>query len=186
MPIHDADLRRTTTCRSAVEAVTLDWMMAHCRAKDGQRLWTADQMLAWSAGHRMNQILDFKATGWRDWTEDRLRALADDISAHGLTERVRIMSNAPGLLDRVRSVAPQLHTQLIVAGWPGVAFVEQHADGVNLYARELTVDRVAALHRAGILVLARNSDAVADWRRIHRTHADGLLVNELAAYDRLF
>jgi glycerophosphoryl diester phosphodiesterase len=183
--MHDPTMDRTTNCRGPVRDLTYA-RFSRCRADDGQRLWTVNQLLAWDKQHGMNQVLDFKWTGWRAWTPELLRQLTDHITELRMTRRVVFMSNSPGFLARLKSVAPQFHTQWIASDWPGVAKVKATADGVNLYSRYATKSHVTALHAAGLTVWGRNTDVRSSWDRFRAVHVNGFLVNELITYNKRY
>jgi len=177
--MHDETLNRTTTCAGPVRRLTAASIRARCRAKaDRERVPTLKETLAWAARHKMRLILEVKVNAEKNaWTPALFVTLARMIDLHGLQDEVVVHSFHPGTLRMAEKAAPSLHVQLITLRWADVARARTWADGVNVWARHLNVKRVAKLHEEGLYVLGRESDDPADWRRIRRSGADGVVTN---------
>lgn len=175
--MHDETLDRTTTCSGPVRGRTAEGIRSRCRAKgDRARVPTLKQTLEWAARHRMRLILEVKVNAKKDaWTPALFVTLGRMITEHGLGGEVILHSFSPRALRVAKKADPSLHVQVITQRWAGVASVRRWADGVNVWARYLSAERVAKLHEDGLYVLGRDSDKPADWRRIRRSGADGLV-----------
>lgn len=181
--MHDPSLDRTTTCRGLVADQTLHDIRASCRGKvGGEPLPTADRVLSWASEKRMNVVLDIKTDPAARWTVEQFAALDRLITSHGMTRRVVLMSFEADYLANAKAVDPALTTDWIADGWPGVDVIAANCDVVNVYAGELTVNRVTALHAAGVRVFGRKTNARTDWERLRRVGADGLLTDRTPAY----
>ncbi|MQW76026.1 hypothetical protein GHK92_09075 [Nocardioides sp. dk4132] len=177
--MHDETLDRTTTCTGPVRGRTAASIRSRCRAKaDRERVPTLTQTLEWAARHRMQLIVEVKVNATNDaWTPALFVRLERMIAQHGLAEEVIVHSFSARALRVAKKAAPSLHVQMITQRWAGVASARRWADGVNVWARHLSAKRVAKLHEEGLYVIGRDSDSPADWRRIRRSGADGLVTD---------
>nr|WP_301539780.1 glycerophosphodiester phosphodiesterase family protein [Nocardioides sp. zg-DK7169] len=178
--MHDRTLDRTTTCRGPVRRHTAASIRHRCRTKLGkERVPTLKQVLEWAARHRMRVILEVKVDApVKDaWTPGMFVTLDRMITEHGLQDEVILHSFSARRLRLAKEAAPSLHVQVITQRWAAVAPVRAWADGVNVWARHLNAARVERLHADGLYVLGRDSDEPADWRRIRRSGADGLVTD---------
>lgn len=177
--MHDETLDRTTTCTGKVRAHTVARIQRTCRAKvDRARVPTLKQALAWAAEQRMRLIVEVKVDAPHSaWTPRLFVTLERMIAQHGLSEEVIVHSFSARALRMAKKAAPSLHVQVITQRWSGVASARRWADGVNVWARHLSPKRVAKLHEEGLYVIGRDSDRPADWRRIRRSGADGLVTD---------
>lgn len=101
-----------------------------------------------------------------------------------MSGRVLILSRYDDALKAGSVEAPHLQTQLIVFRWAQVADARTWADGLSIYASQLTRARVSALHRDGVRVLGRVTERKWAWKHLEKVGADGLLTYWVAAYQR--
>jgi glycerophosphoryl diester phosphodiesterase len=182
--MHDARLDRTTTCTGPVHAYLLADLLSRCRSDDGQPVMTLDQLLAWGSRLGVNLLLELKADDSPNWSAADYAHLAATIGSHRMLARTRLLSYSAPMLDSAEEADPRLFSQWIALSWPGVARAVENGngDGVNVLAAKLTPGRVRRLHDAGLQVVGRNTDRVADWAQLRSTGADGLLTDALRGY----
>lgn len=181
--MHDSTLERTTTCRGSVGAWTLRHILARCRGRvGGERLPTVPGLLSWARAHSMNVILELKTAPADQWTVRRLARLDRMVRERGMLQQVMVMSYSARFLANTELADRALSTDWIARRWPGVALAARTADGVNVYASELTAQRVGQLHAAGLRVFGRRTDDGRAWQRLASAGVDGLLTDRTMGY----
>jgi glycerophosphoryl diester phosphodiesterase len=181
--MHDPGLRRTTTCRGRVTEHSLHFIQRHCAGARGhEHIPSLANVLGWAHGKDLNLILEIKHSRKVEWTDRSFGALAGEVRRHGLARRViyHALNNAD--LQALKAALPHAHAEAIADSWAAVERERTWADGINVYARDLTEARVRSLHHDGLLVLGRVTNSRADWRRLRRVGVDGLLTDDTAGY----
>ena len=178
--MHDETLNRTTTCAGPVRGVTAASIRARCRAKGGPGAGAdaqGDPRVGRAAPMRL--ILEVKVNAEKNaWTPALFVTLARMIDrARAAATRSSCTPSAPARCGWPRRPTRPCTSRLITLRWADVARARTWADGVNVWARHLNVKRVAKLHEEGLYVLGRESDDPADWRRIRRSGADGVVTD---------
>jgi glycerophosphoryl diester phosphodiesterase len=149
--MHDPTLDRTTNCTGAVAAWTLADLQAQCRVAD-QPIPTFDQVAAFAEQTGKSIAPELKNGAMS--TED-LQQVADVLTAHGLVARTWLQSYYGSALTRMHQLLPSLRTVLVSGGVASSAVVR--SVGASALAAKLTalsIPRVRAYHRAGVVVWA--------------------------------
>lgn len=184
--MHDRSLRRTTTCKGAVDAHTLTWIQTHCRGQVHHELIPSlEGYLQWAASHATNAIVEVKTDPLNRWSPDDFTRIDQMISHDGLTDRIHLMSFSSALLQMAKSVGVSLFVGYIVTShksWTAVESAARWADGVQVDPSWLTSDRVAEMHTLGVQVYGRVTDSVTDWAHLKDAGADGLLTDDVSTY----
>jgi glycerophosphoryl diester phosphodiesterase len=181
--MHDSTLDRTTTCHGSVGTRTLHSILARCRGKvAGERIPTVEQVLSWAKTNSMNVILELKTSRADRWTVPRLEVLDRMVREHGMLQQVILMSYGARFLGNAEQADPALETDWIARQWPGVEVAARTADSVNVYASELTVQRVEQLHAVGLRVFGRMTDKSTAWQRLDEVGVDGVLTDRTMGY----
>lgn len=101
-----------------------------------------------------------------------------------MKNRTVLLSKRSDLLQMAEVANPGLRTQLIIDWWYQVAKARTWADGLNIYAGQLTAGRVASLHADAVQVIGRNTSRRLDWAKLDRVAADGLVTDDLQGYEQ--
>lgn len=181
--MHDATLDRTTTCDGLVPQRTLAAIQRACKGKNGgQRIPSITQALGWAARRGMNVIVEIKHHPDYQWTADDMAAIAHRVDAAHMSNRVIYHGLNNDDLRLMKATVPTAHVQAIAPNWTMALRQAEWADGINVYADDLTPARVEFLHSKGLLVLGRATDAAQDWKRLLAVGADGLLTDTPGTY----
>jgi glycerophosphoryl diester phosphodiesterase len=182
--MHDPRLRRTTTCRGAVARHTRHWIRHHCRAEDGSRIPTAEEML--HAAHRanLNLMLDLKTDPRHRWTKHRFRMLKRTIFAHHMQDRVMLISRGSDRLRKAEAVAPGLKTMWISKHAPSVRSVHRRADEVSVLADVISRRYVNRMNDAGIRVYGRRNNRPHAWHRFQWAGVAGTITDAIRRFTR--
>ena len=182
---HDATLDRTTTCTGQVVNRNLADIRSNCRGQEGKETLSAfSHVLDWAATKPgIGLMVELKIHEVDPWTAERITRLDDLVQARNLGDRVAYISLRPSVLRRVEATNPALTTLWLAPDAASADAWATEADGINIYAKDLTAARVSALHAQGVLVLGRVTDSTTDWAKIRSTGADGLLTNKAADYN---
>lgn len=118
--IHDPSLERTTTGIGQVRHLTLaDLRGVRLKGPDshpiGEPVPTLDEVLALAAPTTVGLLLEIKTGPRRERYDGIEEAVLARLRAHGLDGRTIIMSFHPGVVQRVRDLAPALRTSLLVS-----------------------------------------------------------------------
>ena len=178
--LHDSGVGRTTNCSGPIGGWTLRDLTRKCRERTTrQPLLTADEILAWADQNDASLMLELKGS---NWSIRQIRRLARTVKRSEAFDLVAVSSLRVGVLERVRRLAPNLDTQLIVAGWPKVRATLGRVDGYNVPAAALTRQRVKRLHRKDIRVVGGGADTPREWRRLRQLDVDGIVTPSVRRY----
>ena len=177
--MHDPTLRRTTTCRGYVAARTKADIKNHCRAKDGQRIPFATDILTSAQDRGLNLMLELKADRV-SWTDAKLRDLRDLIAAKGMGRRVMIISFDVALLNRVRAISA-MPTLWILNDDPA-SHATVSTTAVSAFPRYLTTQSAADLRRRNVAVFGRESENPDAWATYRQAGVDGINTDDVPAW----
>jgi glycerophosphoryl diester phosphodiesterase len=181
--MHDPTLRRTSSCRGWIDERTKASIRQRCRARDGQNVPFATDMLRASHNHFENLLMEIKPDRQHRWNKAKLTDLADLINRREMGQRVMVSSMTPSVLSRMETVAPELPTMLISNTAPTVPEVEAAgADNVSGRASDLTPQSVAALNATGHRVYGRSSNIESDWDTYRNVGVDGVITDAVPQY----
>ena len=181
--MHDPTLGRTTTCWGEVSKRAAATIIEKCRGSvNRERIPSLSRALTWAAARHLNMLLEIKRDPAGRWSPEHFARINDLLLRTGMARRARIFSFNDEYLKMAEGVNPDLESHSIVERWGQVAQVRTWADALNVYAGQLTADRVDGLHADGVEVLGRNTNRPESWRRLRKVGVDGLLTDQLSRY----
>jgi glycerophosphoryl diester phosphodiesterase len=177
---HDATVDRTTDGTGAIADLTLEWIRAldaGCRVFDGrfagERIPTLAETLDLTRG-RCLLIIEIKAQGIEREVVEAIGGATDDVMA---------WSFQPGVVQRMRELAPAVPCALLsppLAGAPGELFRRALAigqQGVSVYHASVDEALVRAAALRGLTVYTWTADEPEDHRRLAQTGVAGIVTN---------
>ncbi len=178
--LHDSGVGRTTNCAGPIGTWTLRELSKKCRENHTKKpLPTAAELLDFADKTDATLMLELKGS---NWSIPQIRGVVNLIKDSDVFDQVSVSSLRVTVLRRVRRLAPNLDTQLIVSGWPKVASTLGQVSGYNVPAASLTTARVKRLHRRGIVVLGGYANSPAQWRRLEKLKVDGVVTPSIRRY----
>lgn len=179
--LHDSGVGRTTNCRGPIPIWTRAQLDKRCREKfSKQPLPHFEELLEWmKRNKRVSLMVEPKG---KSWTPLQLRRFVRTIRLSGVMDRVAVSSLRADHLRRIRRIAPNLNTQLIVSGWGGVQSTLGEVSGYNVPRELLTRARVKRLHKRGLRVIGGHSDRPQHWRDLAKLRVDGVVVPNVKRY----
>lgn len=185
--MHDQFLRRTTTCRGAVDRRTLHWIQRRCRGQVGhERIPGLSDYVSWAASHDMNIVIEIKVDPLNRWTPNDFARIDRLINREGMAGRVHLLSFSAPLLEMAKGVDTAFFTDWIVPAGADLTRVEQvdtWTSSVSVLSAALDDTNVAQLHAEGVEVFGRDTDLKSDWAHLEAVGADGLLVDDPPGYE---
>lgn len=181
--MHDATLRRTTTCNGKVGSLTLSEIQDECLGSLGdEKIPSLGDALTWAQDRRINLIVEIKHQKGTRWVAEDFVAVDALVHEHRLADRVIYHGLHDEDLETLKAAVPSAQVEAIAFSWRQAVRQSAWADGVNLYAADLNAKRVKRLHAQGLLVLGRMTNSKADWERLNRVGVDGLLTDDTGGY----
>jgi len=178
--LHDSGVGRTTNCSGSIGSWTLRDLVRKCREDTTkQPVMTARELLTWAEGTGASLMIELKGS---NWSINQVRGVVDLLKDSQVFDKVAISSLRLTVLQRVRQLAPNLDTQLVVSGWRKVRSSMGEVSGYNVPASGLTKTRVKRLHRKGIRVVGGYADSPAQWRSLARLGVDGVVTPSVREY----
>ena len=182
--MHDGSLDRTTTCTGLVRQRTLSWIRQQCLGeRGGERIPSLAIALSWAASRDVRLLLDLKMTAaaWRAEDYAQLTRLVD---ARGVGSRAHYLSFLPEHLFGVRAANRAARLHIIARSVDEVEGYRAWSDAIHISTRAITSELLASLRADGIAVLGRNTNNPDHWAALRRLGVDGLLTDQLVAYNR--
>ncbi len=178
--LHDSGVGRTTNCAGPIGAWTLRKLTKKCRENHTKKpLPTAAELLDFADKTGATLMIELKGS---NWSIAQVRGVVNLIKDSNVFDQVSVSSLRVTVLRRVRRLAPNLDTQLIVSGWPKVASTLGDVTGYNVPAASLTKARVKRLHRRKIVVVGGQANSPAQWRRLAKLGVDGVVTPSVRRY----
>lgn len=113
---------------------------------------------------------------------DRIARVLARFDRLGIRSQVVVQSFAPATLDRVRAAAPDLATALIGRDRVTPETARAHGTHAVLRADLLDPAYVAAMHEAGVRVLAYTPNTEQAWSVVREAGADEVITDRVVAY----
>ena len=180
--LHDSGVGRTTNCGGPIGAWTLQALTRECRDNRSHKpIPTGAELLDFLHRTDATAMIELKGS---NWSVRQIRRVVRLIERSDAIDQVAISSLRLTVLQRVRGLSKQIHTQLIVSGWPKVAASLGEVSGYNVPASALTRSRVKRLHRKELLVVGGQADSPAQWARLARLEVDGVVATSVRKYRR--
>jgi len=178
--LHDSGVGRTTNCGGPIGAWTLAQLTRECRDdKSHKPIPTGAELLDFIEKQGVSAMVELKGS---NWSVLQIRRVAKLLRESEAADQVAISSLRVTVLQRVRRLAPDLDTQLIVSGWPKVASSIGEVGGYNVPASALTRSRVRWLHKKKLVVVGGLSEHPKDWARFAKVGVDGVVAKSIRKY----
>lgn len=185
--LHDHTLDRTTNLSGPVADVPLA-DLAGANAGEGEHVPSLEEVLALVAG-RIAVMCELKVAP--DHPEEGpalLDAVIATIRRHGAESWAALHSFDHELVERARTLAPDIDTAFIVPpiGGAGLqnlcARAAEHGIGaISLFHGVVARPAVEAARRHNLRLWAWTADTPDDWRRLAEAGLDGIITNQPAA-----
>ncbi|HTS77637.1 MAG TPA: glycerophosphodiester phosphodiesterase [Bryobacteraceae bacterium] len=159
------------------------------RPVPGARVPTLDEVFELAAGNRVRFNVETKI--FADHPElspspdEFARLVLVEIRKHRLENRVSVLSFDFRTLHALRKIAPEMQ---LTALWEGDAtrdFVsiarEAGAAAVSPHYSQVTPEKVAAAHAAGVEIVAWTANSPADWEKLIASGIDAIVTDDPAA-----
>ena len=185
--LHDDTLDRTTNLSGPVRGVSLA-DLANADAGQGEHVPSLDEVLDLVAG-RIDVMCELKvATDHPEEGPDLLDATLQVIRHHGAESWTALHSFDHDLVERARTLAPEIDAAFIVApmGGAGLKTLCPRAaalgvGAISLFHGVVAAHAVAAARDHGLKLWAWTADTPADWDRLAGAGVDGIITNQPAA-----
>ncbi len=185
--LHDDTLDRTTNLSGPVRDVSLA-DLASADAGDGENVPSLDEVLDLVAG-RIEVMCEMKVAP--DRADDGpllLDATLDVIRRHGAESWTALHSFDHDLVERARTLAPEIEAAFIVMPMGGAglqslaARAAEHGVGaLSVFHAVVAAHAVEIARGQGLKLWAWTADAAADWTRLADAGVDGIITNQPAA-----
>lgn len=185
--LHDHTLDRTTNLAGPVAGVPLA-ELARADAGEGEPVPSLDEVLDLVEG-RIDVMCELKVAP--DHPEEApalLDATLDVIRRHGAESWTALHSFDHDLVERARSLAPDIDAAFIVTPMGGAGLktlcaraAEHGVDAISLFHAVVGPHAADATRDHGLQLWAWTADTPADWARLADAGVDGIITNQPAA-----
>jgi glycerophosphoryl diester phosphodiesterase len=180
--MHDASLRRTTTCDGLVSSRTMGDIQKNCRGRRSRELVpNLGMVLRWAANNSKRVFVELKPS---DWTRNDFARLVSVVRQSRAASRVVYLSFDPAKLQAVRAVDPGADVHLIAETAAQIKTHRPWVDGVHVWPAVVSRTAVAGLHADGITVVGRSTNNATTWQKFRTLGVDGVLTDHLKRYTR--
>jgi|RhiMethySRZTD1v2_1073278.scaffolds.fasta_scaffold69777_2 glycerophosphoryl diester phosphodiesterase len=184
--VHDDAATQGVRCDAPYQVSQTTWkeLNKHCRSftKNGKSypLATYASVMAGLASYRSWVYVEVKV----DQNAAQNREFIDGIRSNGLSDRTVVTSTDLGRLAQIKKLAPDLPRMLFVSEQvPASQLVHEKLWAVAVKYEVATKDYIAALNKAGLVVVVWTVNEEQAWAKARSAGADKVLTDKPRAYD---
>jgi glycerophosphoryl diester phosphodiesterase len=180
--MHDPTLDRTTNCSGVTTKYTLAVIQKNCFGfRNREQIPTLSQSFAWAKNNSMNVVVEVKEDAGSHWRLEHFQRIQSMVNSYGLGTRVIFHSyDKPALL--LAEQGSTIHTQYITDNWSEAVDGAKYFDGVNVYSKYLTRDRVNWLKSQNKWVVGRVTNSTSEWSHLCSVGSRRAVTDKAGAY----